>query len=201
MSELLGFVVGIGAGLVFGAITVVWLIGTVARTFAAARIFKSPVVGMPLADRGQAFERVSDVDSRGQYIIKKKDKTRVFRIDPRHVLITKDNTRFSTILPSFSMNVTPEHAKLAERREKGEKNPTLKIEGETIGWHSLERQIKEWMGPGQLAGIMSLAVETHHPLKTPRSLPGGLLLKVGLVLLVVLVVGGVIFLAKQQGWI
>lgn len=195
MLEAVTFFVGI----FLGVIGVFWMFGPIARTWGLAHMVGRPIIISPRSNRTLDINRVKKVDDMGRYHVKKSKRTLVYRIDPRHVYIAGRKVPATTVLEGFAMNVAPEYAKLAERREKGEKSPKLDIAGESIDWHALGRQVKEWLGPGHLASIMASAFQANKPVE-PEKAMGRTALKIGGFAIIMIVIFVGIYLAKTMGW-
>ena len=192
MIEVLAFVFG----LMFGIGGLFYLIGPTARTVGISHIVTKPLAIIPCLDRTMRLTRFKTlpkgrVELRGLGLHK---------LDQRKVYITGGKIPTVIIPEGVGTNFTPEDAELAERKAKGEKNPTIKLGRENVSFNDLINQVRETMGSDQLADVLLLSSGAYAPIKPSEGRRGTVIKIAGIGMIFAVIIVGIV-IAKQFGFI
>jgi len=175
-----------------------WVMGSVARTWLVAKLLKRKVAIIPRLDRGIDFKIIPKAVLKGKFLLKPYG---VLILVPSKTYTTKDFVGTAIWPDGVSLNYTGDDAEVCERKAKGEKNPKKEYKGEysnrNVSFSDLANELKHALGPAQLADLVFRAAGVWAPLKplqkvSPLKIAGLMMVLVGAVI--------VIYMMKTMGW-
>lgn len=182
-------------GLLMGIIGIFYLIGPAARTIGLAHIFSTSLAVIPQIDRRMEFKRYRPLAA-GWALVKGHG---LHKLNQPKTYIVGGKCPSAIFPDGVGTNVTPEDAVLAELRAGGVKNPDIKVGSENVSFNDLIQQVKEAIGPAQLADLLTLAGRSWSPVEpTKKRISTLKLAGFGIIIIGVVVA---IYLARMMGWI